>query len=280
MFYTNFMAQKSKKKNNKVGFIFWLVFAIIIILIFVLAKNKIAKVLNDTNFIDEVIGKDSTSITELINPEKTSTDKDKGTVLDLQIPEEVERSESELTERSEVIEKTEKTEKTTTEKIVEKIIPKETEKQPEKQQDKVEVKKMKLNLCFVVIDSEGSVLRKETVRQVEKNSSPLTTAINILLEGPSLDELDKKYISLIPEGTKLLSATVSNKTATLNFNENFSFNKYGVQGYLGQLMQIVYTATSFATIDKVQFLIEGQKIEYLGGEGVWIGSPLTRISFN
>lgn len=277
MFYTHFMAQKSKKKNNKVGFIFWLVFAIIIILIFVLAKNKIAKVLNDTNFIDEVIGKDSTSITELINPEKTSTDKDKGTVLDLQIPEEVERSESELTERSEVIEKTEKT---TTEKIVEKIIPKETEKQPEKQQDKVEVKKMKLNLCFVVIDSEGSVLRKETVRQVEKNSSPLTTAINILLEGPSLDELDKKYISLIPEGTKLLSATVSNKTATLNFNENFSFNKYGVQGYLGQLMQIVYTATSFATIDKVQFLIEGQKIEYLGGEGVWIGSPLTRISFN
>lgn len=277
MFYTHFMAQKSKKKNNKVGFIFWLVFAIIIILIFVLAKNKIAKVLNDTNFIDEVIGKDSTSITELINPEKTSTDKDKGTVLDLQIPEEVERSESELTERSEVIEKTEKT---TTEKIVEKIIPKETEKQPEKQQDKVEVKKMKLNLCFVVIDSEGSVLRKETVRQVEKNSSPLTTAINILLEGPSLDELDKKYISLIPEGTKLLSATVSNKTATLNFNEIFSFNKYGVQGYLGQLMQIVYTATSFATIDKVQFLIEGQKIEYLGGEGVWIGSPLTRISFN
>ena len=83
----------------------------------------------------------------------------------------------------------------------------------------------------------------------------------------------------IPEGTKLLGARVANKTATLNFSESFSFNKYGVQGYLGQLMQIVYTATSFSTIDNVQFLIEGQKLEYLGGEGVWIGSPLSRISF-
>ena len=67
--------------------------------------------------------------------------------------------------------------------------------------------------------------------------------------------------------------------SSIETSESFSFNKYGVQGYLGQLMQIVYTATSFSTIDNVQFLIEGQKLEYLGGEGVWIGSPLSRISF-
>ena len=99
------------------------------------------------------------------------------------------------------------------------------------------------------------------------------------MSGPTADEAEKGYMSLIPEGTKLLGARVANKTATLNFSENFSFNRYGVQGYLGQLMQIVYTATSFSTIDNVQFLIEGQKLEYLGGEGVWIGSPLSRISF-
>lgn len=138
---------------------------------------------------------------------------------------------------------------------------------------------MKLNLCYVMIDSDGSVIRKEVIKEFPKNSSPLTTAINTILSGPSADEVEKGYMSLIPEGTKLLGARVANKTATLNFNENFSFNRYGVQGYLGQLMQIVYTATSFSTIDNVQFLIEGQKLEYLGGEGVWIGSPLSRISF-
>ena len=141
------------------------------------------------------------------------------------------------------------------------------------------VQKMKLSLCYVMIDSDGAVIRKEVIKEVPKNSSPLTTAINTLLSGPSADEVSKGYMSLIPEGTKLLGARVANKTATLNFSESFSFNKYGVQGYLGQLMQIVYTATSFSTIDNVQFLIEGQKLEYLGGEGVWIGSPLSRISF-
>nr|WP_257225304.1 GerMN domain-containing protein [Treponema parvum] len=53
-----------------------------------------------------------------------------------------------------------------------------------------------------------------------------------------------------------------------------------MEGYLGQLMQIVYTATSFSTVDSVQFLIEGQKKDYLGSEGVWIGSPLARSSFS
>ena len=87
-------------------------------------------------------------------------------------------------------------------------------------------------------------------------------------------------MSLIPEGTKLLGASVKNGVATLNFNENFEFNTIGVEGYIGQLMQIVYTATEFSTVKSVQFLIEGQHKDYLGSEGQWIGSPLARSSFN
>ena len=65
----------------------------------------------------------------------------------------------------------------------------------------------------------------------------------------------------------------------LNFNDEFEFNTIGVEGYLGQLMQIVYTATAFPTVDSVQILISGEKKDYLGSEGVWIGSPLARSSF-
>ena len=45
-------------------------------------------------------------------------------------------------------------------------------------------------------------------------------------------------------------------------------------------MQIVYTSTEFSTVDSVQFLIDGNKKDYLGSEGQWIGSPLSRASFN
>ncbi len=278
------MAQRKskKKKTSNAGIIFWLVFAIIIIICFLVAKGKIANVLKETDFFNEVVGTEPAVITELVN--NHANDKDdlqssssKDPIIQLKLPEEIVQDESELVERSEVIEKSEKNsdkpkpqEKTQTS----------TQKASEKEQTVIApVQKMKLNLCYVMIDSDGAVVRKEVLKEVPKNDSPLTTAINTILSGPSADEVAKGYMSLIPEGTKLLSARVANKTATLNFSEAFSFNKYGVQGYLGQLMQIVYTATSFSTIDNVQFLIEGQKLEYLGGEGVWIGSPLSRISF-
>ena len=139
--------------------------------------------------------------------------------------------------------------------------------------------KMNQYLCFIAIGPDGFVERKEVNRAVPKTNTPLTAALTALLEGPGIPELEKGYISLIPAGTKLLSASVQNKTAYINFSQEFAFNKYGEQGYLGQLMQVVYTATAFNTIDNVQFLIEGEKNEYLGSEGVWIGTPLTRYNF-
>ena len=274
------MAQRKtkKKKSTNTGIIFWFVFAVIIILCFLVAKGKIASVLKETNFFNEVVGTEPTLITELVNNHATdnssSSNKTNDPIIQLQLPEEIEQDESELVERSEIIEKSEKK----TEKAKEQVKT-ETKKETPQKEPVETVQMMKLNLCYVKIDSDGSVIRKEVIKEFPKNSSPLTTAINNLLSGPTADEAEKGYMSLIPEGTKLLGARVANKTATLNFSENFSFNKYGVQGYLGQLMQIVYTATSFSTIDNVQFLIEGQKLEYLGGEGVWIGSPLSRISF-
>ena len=276
------MAQRKskKKKTSHTGIIFWFAFAIIIIICFLVAKGKIASVLKETNFFNEVVGTEPAVITELVNTHATdnssSSNKTNDPIIQLQLPEEIEQDESELVERSEIIEKSEKN--TDKPKSQEKTQTS-TQKPQEKEQPVVTVQKMKLNLCYVMIDSDGSVIRKEVIKEVPKNDSPLTTAINTLLSGPSADEAEKGYMSLIPEGTKLLGARVANKTATLNFSESFSFNRYGVQGYLGQLMQIVYTATSFSTIDNVQFLIEGQKLEYLGGEGVWIGSPLSRISF-
>ncbi len=135
-----------------------------------------------------------------------------------------------------------------------------------------------VKICFVAIDSDGPVIRKEVGRSVSKDS-PLTSSITSLLKGPAASESATGCRTLIPSGTRLYSASVKNGVATLDFSEEFEFNPYGVEGYLGQLMQIVYTATNFSTVDSVQILIEGQKKGYLGSEGVWIGSPLSRSSF-
>ena len=145
--------------------------------------------------------------------------------------------------------------------------------------EKVHGASQSAKLYFVRIDPNGVVSRQEVSRTILKNDSPLTTNISLLIGGPDASEKVMGCQSLIPEGTKLLGATVKDRTAFLNFNEEFMFNPEGTEGLLTQLMQVVYTATEFSTVDNVQILINGTKQNYLGLEGVWIGSPLSRTSF-
>lgn len=148
-----------------------------------------------------------------------------------------------------------------------------------KKETENQVAKSKVTLCFVNVDSDGKVVRKTTTREIPKTNAPLTNAVKALLNGP--ESPDKGCISLIPAGTKLLGASVKNGIATLNFSEEFEFNGISADGYRAQLMQVVYTATEFSTVDSVQFLIEGQRKDYMGSEEfqIWIGSPYSRNSF-
>jgi spore germination protein GerM len=99
--------------------------------------------------------------------------------------------------------------------------------------------------------------------------------LRVLLQGPSPEEQQRDLISLIPQGTRVLSATIRGDTAYISFSEEFQFNTYGVEGYAAQLRQIVWTVTEFSTVKDVQILIEGRRVDYLG-EGIWIGSPINR----
>jgi len=135
------------------------------------------------------------------------------------------------------------------------------------------------SLYFVRIDDDGIIVRQEVKRSVPASDSPLTDALEALLKGPTEEEIRRKLLSLVPAGTRLLGAQVRGSTAFLNFNEAFMYNHYGIEGYAGQLKQVVYTATAFPTVQDVQILIEGERHDYLGGEGVYIGRPLSRNSF-
>jgi len=134
-------------------------------------------------------------------------------------------------------------------------------------------------LFFIRVSDEGKISIKSVLRAVPSNGSPLTMAIRALLEGPRPNELSNDVLSLIPEDSDLIGARIQDGVAFLDFNEQFRFNALGIEGYKSQVEQIVYTATEFPTVQKVQFLIDGQRIEYLGGEGFWVGGPLGREDF-
>jgi spore germination protein GerM len=134
------------------------------------------------------------------------------------------------------------------------------------------------NIYFTQIDKDGQILHSRVTRRIPVSESPMLDALNVLLTGPSADELNRGLLNLIPQNTRILSATVRGNTAYISFSEDFLFNTFGVEGYVAQLRQIVWTVTEFQNVRDVQILIEGRRMDYLG-EGIWIGSPINRQSF-
>ena len=274
------MAQKKKssKKNSTLFAAACVLLGLLVILIiFLVKKDQIFTNLKETAFFDRVFGTTPTVIEnhEPAEPKKTETIPLKNDEVTIKIEAE-ESSAPVYSEPEPVIE---------TKPAAEASKPAETVKPAEKKPEEPKKEpatsaKTELQLCFVNIDGDGAVVRQVIKRQVAKSDSPLTTAINLLLQGPDTTKsAERNCMSLIPAGTKLLSAKVSGGVAYLNFNEAFEINTYGVEGYIHQLEQIVFTATAFSTVNSVQFLIEGEKRDYLGSEGVLIASPLSRSSF-
>ena len=294
------MAKKENKKNQT-GFWLacWILGFLIILILFLVKQDDIITTLKTTGLFERLFGKTPAFVQnhevkeknddydekenviilkteEKKNPVPENKEERKSETQENTIQEEKKSEENKVSEKTPVvtetktqnqkIEETKKTETVKEEKKVSETKPKTTEMRTQK-------------LYFVYIGEDGTLSRKVMTRSVEKNDSPLVTNINLLLAGPDSAESAKGCRSLIPEGSKLLSASVRDGIAYLNFNESFEFNTIGMDGYQAQLMQIVFTATEFSTVSSVQFLIEGQKKEYLGSEGVWIGSPLSRANF-
>lgn len=269
-------SKKSTKKSNGALFTTACVVLglLVILIVFLVKKDQIFTNLKETAFFDKVFGTTPQMIEkhESPAPKQTETIPLKEDVV-IQIEPEKKTAAKPVENAS-----------AKPEKEVEKSAPATEEKPAAKEEPKQETPKVaaktELQLCFVVIDGDGSVGRKTVKRSVPKPDSPLTTAINLLLQGPDVTlSAEKNCMSVIPKGTKLLSAKVKDGVAYLSFNDKLEYNELGVEGTIHSLEQIVYTATAFSTVTSVQFLIEGEKRDYLGSEGQWIGTPLSRQSF-
>lgn len=130
---------------------------------------------------------------------------------------------------------------------------------------------------MIRLDRDGDLAAARVERSLPSSDSPMQDALEAAIKGPSALETKRNLLSLIPRTVKILGATVRGSTAYINFNEDFLFNTYGIEGYAGQLRQVVWTATEFSNVKDVQILIDGKRMDYLG-EGIWIGSPLSRDS--
>lgn len=133
-------------------------------------------------------------------------------------------------------------------------------------------------LYFLKLTPEGRLEPASFARELPAVATPLAATLKALLLGPTLQDKAQGALSLVPEGTKLLSVRLKGKTALVSFSEEFQRNTSGLEGLAGQLRQIVWTATQFESVEEVQFLINGQYVEFLGDGELSISNPFTRAN--
>jgi len=133
-------------------------------------------------------------------------------------------------------------------------------------------------IYFTLIKDDNLIL-KPVKRTISYIDNPLEETLKSLMKGPTEEENKIDIVTDIPDMTELKSVSVKNGIAHLDFSSEFEWNNYGRDSIINQLKQVVYTATEFSNIKGVQFLIDGEIKDYLGGDGIMINKILTRADF-
>ncbi len=300
------MRTQRPKNRGRLGFLFWTAFILFVAVIYLANRDDISTVLESTRFVEIVTtrlrGDDPTVVVERRQAPVPPADGEPGDgsmeqnpAADAPSSQEPTREESpRRTPEGEEPESEDETLRDGATDQPEGEQPEEPEDSqesqesltaleeiPEEQQEPEPFQRSRESKLFYIrVTEDGSIYPQAVKRPVPFTDSPMTETIKALLSGPTIDELNMGLLNLIPEGTELRSAWVRDGVAYLNFNEAFRFNPMGVEGFLAQLQQVVFSTTEFSTIEEVQILIEGERVDYLGGDGIYIGEPLARSHFS
>jgi hypothetical protein len=103
----------------------------------------------------------------------------------------------------------------------------------------------------------------------------LRGALTELLAGPTVTEETSGLGTAVPAGTQLLDLALADGQATVDLDSTFGSGG-GSASMLARVGQVVFTATQFSNVDRVLFLMDGEPVEALGGEGLVLTEPQTR----
>jgi germination protein M len=122
-------------------------------------------------------------------------------------------------------------------------------------------------------------VRGETLTVVGRSIGTweITAVTQALLAGPTDAESADGVSTQIPAGTELLGATIDGNVATVDLTSAFESGGGSLSMTL-RVAQVIYTLTQLPDVDVVQFRLDGEPREMIGGEGI-IVTDASRASF-
>lgn len=156
---------------------------------------------------------------------------------------------------------------------------KEVKKPEAKKAEKSEKSKIEkdIKIFYLTLDKNSNPIYKPILRANLGKESRLEYAIRELLKGPDLLEKSKGTYSEIPSSTKLIGITETDKKVIIDLSDDFE-NGGGTDSIYSRLMQIIKTSLANAQGRKVYLHINGKQADFVGGEGIMVGQPLSENS--
>lgn len=117
--------------------------------------------------------------------------------------------------------------------------------------------------------------RLAAVRRASSSAgSGVRAAMRALLEGPTPDERGERIRSQIPSRTSLLEVRVVNFIAVVDLSAEFQTPAPGDAVVL-RVAQVVWTLVRLPNVTAVRFLIDGEPISVVTGNGTVVDRPVT-----
>lgn len=132
---------------------------------------------------------------------------------------------------------------------------------------------MTLNVYY----SRGELI-SAAARVVPKTQQVGAAAMKALLEGPTAVEEEAGMVTNIPAGTTFLGLTIDDGVATVDLSKEYASGG-GTLSMMMRLAEVVFTLTQFPTVDGVNFKLDGEPIDVLGGEGLILDHPMSRSDY-
>jgi spore germination protein GerM len=127
---------------------------------------------------------------------------------------------------------------------------------------------------FYVHDGRSA---RSVIRGVDETDAPMN-AMSALIGGPTPEQQSSQLSSAIPADTLLLGLVIQDGLATIDLSREFEVGG-GSFNILSRLAQVVYTLTSFSTVDEVLFHLDGRPVDVFSGEGVVLDDPVDRSDY-
>ncbi len=115
-------------------------------------------------------------------------------------------------------------------------------------------------------------------RVIPKTLEVGSAAMKALIAGPTADEHQSGMTTNLPDGTTFLGLDIANGVATVDLSKEYASGGGSLSMFM-RLAEVVFTLTQFPTVEGVNFKLDGEAIDVLGGEGIIIDHPMGRADF-